>query len=39
MPPKITRDKNGTPHVEAKTKAEMYWGQDSSMPAIGAFKC
>ena len=27
MPPKITRDKNGTPHVEAKTKAEMYWGQ------------
>ena len=27
MPPKITRDKNGTPHVEAKTKVEMYWGQ------------
>jgi len=23
----IFRDKNGTPHVEAKTQADMYWGQ------------
>ncbi len=23
----IFRDKNGTPHVEANTKADMYWGQ------------
>ena len=27
MNPKITRDQNGTPHVNAANQAEMYWGQ------------
>ncbi len=27
MNPKITRDKNGIPHITAKDQNEMYWGQ------------
>jgi len=30
MKAKITRDQNGTPHIEAATKNDMYWGQGFS---------